>query len=116
MTLDEFKTALHSYRNQEFGSILMLILGLLVFGFPASFIEQRARTVGFDIWCILAAVTAFPLLGGWWFYWIARFPRKRMRKLGLVCPACQKPLVGISSQAVIATGKCGHCGTQYLSL
>jgi hypothetical protein len=38
------------------------------------------------------------------------FPRSQ-RKFGLACPHCHKFLAGQqSSQIVIATGNCGHCG------
>jgi hypothetical protein len=36
--------------------------------------------------------------------------KRRIRKYGLVCPACDKPLVRRVGQFVVATGKCGHCG------
>jgi hypothetical protein len=115
MTLNEFKAAIQTCRKQELRSIPLYTLLLLGLAFPASFIDERVKTAGFDFWCILVAVFGFPFFGGLWFYGIARSPQKRYRRLGLVCPTCQKPLVGFSSQVVVATGKCGHCGSQYLS-
>ena len=38
------------------------------------------------------------------------FNMRRMRKYGLVCSDCGKPLVQISGQIAVATGKCCHCG------
>ena len=115
MTLNEFKAATQTLRKQELRSIPLYTLPLVGLVFTASFIEERVKTAGFDIWCILAAVFGFSLFGGLWFYGIARLPRQRYRGLGLLCPTCQKPLVGFSSQVVVATGKCGYCGSQYLS-
>jgi hypothetical protein len=115
MTLNEFKTALRTYRKQELRALLFFMVGMVGLTLPASFIEERAKTMGFDIWCILVAVIGFSLVGGLMFYSAARLPQKCMRRLGLVCPTCQKPLVGITAQIVVATGKCGYCGGQYLS-
>lgn len=115
MTLNEFKTALQAYRKQELMALLFFFVGFVGLSLPASFIAERAKTMGFDIWCILVAIIGFPLFGGLMFYCLGRLPQKRMRRLGLVCPACQKPLIGFSSQIVVATGKCGHCGSQVLS-
>jgi hypothetical protein len=41
--------------------------------------------------------------------------KRIMAKFGLPCPGCGKPLVPLNgsnatSQILIATGKCGHCG------
>jgi hypothetical protein len=116
MTLNEFKTAIQMYRKRELRSALLFLLGLIGLGFPASYVEERAKTVGFDIWNILVLVIGFSLFGGLMFYSMARLPQKYIKRLGLVCPACQKQLLGFSSQIVVATGKCGHCGSQFLSL
>ncbi len=35
--------------------------------------------------------------------------KRRIRKFGLLCPACGKPLVQATAQIAIATGNCGHC-------
>ena len=39
--------------------------------------------------------------------WIGR---RQNRKLGLLCPVCDKPLVRATAQIAVATGRCGHCG------
>jgi hypothetical protein len=36
--------------------------------------------------------------------------KRRYRKFGLHCPACDKPLTHVAGQIAIATGNCGHCG------
>lgn len=36
--------------------------------------------------------------------------KRRVRKYGLNCPSCDKPLTATTGQIAVATGKCGHCG------
>jgi len=36
------------------------------------------------------------------------------RRLGAICPACRKPLIGTSGEIAVATGRCGKCGKTIL--
>jgi hypothetical protein len=38
--------------------------------------------------------------------------KRRIRKFGLVCPNCQKPLFQAMASIAIASGNCGHCGNK----
>src|SRR5262249_27026762 len=40
--------------------------------------------------------------------------RRQIRGLGLTCPQCASTWVGMAGQIVVATGRCGSCGTQVL--
>jgi hypothetical protein len=37
------------------------------------------------------------------------------KKCGCVCPLCDKPIVGLQSDVVVATSKCPNCGAEILS-
>jgi hypothetical protein len=41
--------------------------------------------------------------------------KRELRRFGLHCPSCGKPLIGIIGQIAVATGACGHCGERVLS-
>jgi hypothetical protein len=36
--------------------------------------------------------------------------RRRIRKVGLLCPNCNKAITKTMAQVAIATGNCGKCG------
>ena len=42
--------------------------------------------------------------------------KRRIRRYGLVCPACDKPLTLTAAKIAIATDKCAHCGATVFSL
>lgn len=41
---------------------------------------------------------------------LAWITKRQQKQFGMICPNCGKPLVGVSSQIVVATGNCGRCG------
>ena len=114
MTLEQFKANFRAYRKLELRSIGGLMVGLFAWVIPTSFVAERSRETGFDALCWAIVGVCFPVFAFLAFYFVARYPLRRMRSLGLLCPACQKMLVGFSSQVVVATGRCGHCGAKVL--
>jgi hypothetical protein len=120
MTIDDFKTKIKSYRWCEIASFGFLMFGLLLGAFLGSFLEDRVNRVGFDTACIIVTLVSLPLVAAVIFYGISRFPKKRLRQLGLLCPTCHKALVGTAGAKkklyiVVTTGRCGFCGGQVLS-
>jgi len=91
------------------------MLGLALILLPVSFLSDRVDRVGFDAAAVVVTAVSFPVIAAIMFYGVARYPQRRRRELGLTCPHCQKALVGLSSQIVIATGRCGFCGARFLS-
>ena len=114
MTLEQFKTSIQTYRKSELWSVAGLMAAMFAFAAPMAYVAERSRETGFDALCWLIVGVCFPIFAFLAFYSAARYPQRRMRALGLLCPACQKMLVGFSSQVVVATGRCGHCGAQVL--
>jgi hypothetical protein len=63
--------------------------------------------------------------GGWWLYLIGFFAlllgnlwfttrreKKRVAEAGLNCRTCRRPLVGVSGDLAVTTGRCASCGGQ----
>jgi hypothetical protein len=48
------------------------------------------------------------------FYCTCRGPQKRLKDLGLVCPACGKPLLAQDGGPTVEAGCCEACGAQVL--
>jgi uncharacterized membrane protein YfcA len=114
VTLDSYKSGLKTYRKEELWSCGFILFFIALASVPFGIIGSRVDRVGFDKWCVvLTTVTAVVFASGM-FYSIARWPKKRMKALGLICPHCRKALAGFNSQVVIATGKCGFCGDKVL--
>lgn len=40
---------------------------------------------------------------------------REQRRLGLMCPQCQKLMMGTVGMFVMTTGRCGHCGHKVLT-
>jgi hypothetical protein len=38
------------------------------------------------------------------------FQKRQLKRFGMICPNCGKPLVGRNGNVVVATGNCGSCG------
>lgn len=114
MTRDGFKVSVKSYSKYEWASVGTLILALLLGAILASYVEDRVERTGFDAICITVLAISFPIFAIFVFYGIIRYPRQKLLQLNLTCPSCGKGLVGLSSQVVIATGRCGFCGKQVL--
>ena len=36
------------------------------------------------------------------------------KRIGLICPSCQKPIVGRAGRYTLTSGKCNKCGNQIL--
>ena len=109
MNLQEFKTGVEAYRRVEIRSCAIFVLLIALASLPACLIASRIDRTGFDIWCavaILALVCPASIIG---IYAMGRWPQSSLEKLGLLCPHCRKALAGLSSQVVIATGRCGFC-------
>ncbi len=57
---------------------------------------------------VAAVVIALPTLSfGAALHWLNR---RRVRRFGLICPACGKPLTEVIGQIAVATGRCANCG------
>ena len=52
--------------------------------------------------------------GGMMFYTLLIGPQKRAKELGLICPACDKSLLGRRAQPGLVTGQCGFCRAKVL--
>ena len=108
-----FKAALKAGRKLErWWAVFFLVLLLIAF-IPFCWMESRVNRTGFDTWCIFIGAIDFSLFVITVLY-ISRLLKKRLRDLGLLCPNCGKQITALSSQVVIATGKCGHCGGRVL--
>ena len=116
MTLDTFKSKVKKYRLFEMTSLGILFLGISFLVFPTTILEDRADRVGFDTSCLVIAVVSGLIFAVVIFYGVARFPQKRLRQLGLICPNCDKPLVGNhkTQLSVIKTGCCRFCGAKVI--
>lgn len=59
---------------------------------------------------ILYLVLFFGFLFGnlWLIVWLAK---SRVKKFGMTCPNCSKPLTQTAGQLLVVTGQCCHCGT-----
>jgi hypothetical protein len=90
------------------------LLFIALASFPFGIIESRADRVGFDKWCVLITAVSVIVFASGMFYSVARWPKKKIQMIGVNCPHSRKALVGLSSQVVIATGKCGFCGNRVL--
>jgi ribosomal protein S27E len=115
MNIDEFRTKAKIYRRFEILSGFVFIALIGVAGLPTLFIAKRVDTLGFDALCVWVTCISFPAIAVLMFYFLARFPKQRARRLGLTCPSCGRALVAFTTtQVVIATGRCGFCGAQML--
>jgi len=114
MTLQQYKASIQTYRKSVLWSSAGFMAAIFASAAPMVYVGERSRATGFDarFWLIIGV--CFPIFAFILFYSAARYPQRRMRALGLLCPACQEMLVGFSSQVVVATGRCGHCGAQVL--
>ena len=109
----EFKSQMASYQRVVFRTFVYLCI-LFIFAFALVYIVvRRLVEIGLDVTCLIVLAVLIPTIAVLMVYLLLK-PEKCMRKLGLVCPACGKSLVGWSSRAVIATGRCGACGGQVL--
>ncbi len=63
---------------------------------------------------LLFVLLAACLIGSVIFYCTCRGPQKRLKDLGLVCPACGKPLLAQDGGPKIEAGCCEACGAQVL--
>ena len=112
MTLEDFKSSLKTYRRFQVVCGLIFYALLFAVAFPTVFVGKRIDQFGLDITSIVILAVSYPLVALLMFYVMAWLPKRRLRQLGLICPTCRKQLIGLASQDVIATGRCGFCGGQ----
>jgi len=114
MTLEQFKASFRTYRKLELRSIGCFMVAMFAFAISMAWVVERSRERGFDALCWVVVGVCIPTFAVLAFYSAVRYPQRQMRGLGLLCPSCQKMLVGFTSQVVVATGRCDHCGAQVL--
>lgn len=86
-----------------------LFFGILIANLPIARWMDHHKV---DLWLHVAyGISVFSFLFGQvpLLLWFSRW---QARKYGLLCPACAKPLFGVSAQVAIATGNCDHCGSE----
>ena len=113
MTKDEFIQ--RSRAQQKHGNGWGILWLVLFFGFLtcgaifSKHLEAQSKLFQliFGIATVILIIGQPPLL-----FWLLR---REIKKFGLHCPSCNKPLVGVSAQVAIAAGHCGHCGTKLFS-
>jgi hypothetical protein len=92
------------------GYFVMYFAFLLACWRVATYMDDQAarwlRTL-FGIVVISVLFGSIPLL-----FW---FRKWQLRRFGVVCPSCGKPLVGAPGQTALATGSCAHCKEKVLS-
>ncbi len=112
MTKQEFISRQKAMAKSSNGRVigwLALLFGVLLGGIPvARYVEKHEELtwIGplFAIFVFVFLIGNFPLL--------AWFTKRQQKRFGLLCPACARPLIGVSAQIAIATGNCGHCGAR----
>lgn len=106
MTRSEFVAGQRAYSAAvgRFGlSVLLAWFATLILpGVALVRFESAAWFRFLGLASVVAALACSPALHGW--------SVRRMRRHGLLCPACSKGLVGLSGQITVATGRCGFCG------
>lgn len=110
MKLSEFLEKQRAYKSclNKFG---YFILGGIALGATIGFIAAFHKNSDVRNTSALAGgflgVYAGALVGGFWM--------KTVRtKLGIFCPGCKTPLIGVLARIAVASGNCGDCGTQIL--
>src|SRR5262249_41358097 len=114
MTLEQFRSNLRVYQKYEWISAGCFMAGVVTMTGVGSLVAQRVKEVGFDALSIVVLLAAFIGIVALMGYGAVRYPNRRMRELGLLCPSCKKQLITFGSQVVIATGRCGYCGEKVL--
>jgi hypothetical protein len=114
MTKQEFivrQKAMTKSSNKWASGFLAVFFGVLLAIALAARVDRDKSSVWVQVFC---GVAFFGFLIGWiaLLAWFAKWQQRRFRVL---CPSCDKPLMGVSSQIAIATGNCGHCGESVFS-
>ena len=115
MTLESYISKTKIWWRIQLISAGIFMLGLLMAGIPTSFLVARIDKDEVGGFTIIFTSVSFLLVAAIMFYGLVEYPKHRLRQLGLRCPNCNKQLVGLSSQVVVATGRCGFCGGQVLN-
>ena len=112
MTRQEFIQSRNRYRNAAaFSALIWVILFFGPIGFMA-WLEPNRGELPVTIWRALNLGAFVIMAAALAFVWIRS--SRLIKRFGLCCPECKKPVVGMSS-LVIATGRCGHCGGKVLN-
>ena len=114
MTLNSFKTKTKIYNRSGWIAAGFILLGIALAAISVAFVKERDDQGGSVTTSIAILALSFPLSAAIILYCLARYPLRLVRRLGLACPICSKPLVGASADVVLDTGRCGHCGGQVL--
>jgi hypothetical protein len=114
----EFIRRLHAMQRGQLrlGVVLLIALiaaALLVIVPLAKFLNQRWQLGYFGLGVFF--LTPFALLSFGLLSFAARRTKRRINRLGLVCGACGKPLVGLPGRTVVVTEKCPFCGVSVLA-
>ena len=100
-------------KQRKVGAVWGFIAFVILIG-PIGFmawLEPRREDLPVHVWTVLNVVAFSLMVAGLSLAWI--MPSRLSKRLGLCCPECKKPVLGMSS-LVIATGRCGHCGGRVL--
>ncbi len=114
MTLEDFRAKTKYYRRLEFVSVTIFVALMSLACMATISVGKRIDRFGFDTTCILILAVSYPLVAALMYYFMAIQPKRQLRQLGLTCPTCKARLTGFSSQVVIASEHCGHCGSHVL--
>ena len=113
MTLEDFNTKRQAYRRSQVVPGLVFFALLSAAAIVTVFTAKRIDQFGFDTISMVVLAVSYPVIALLMYYVLAWIPRRRLLQLGLTCPTCGARLNGFNPQ-VIATGRCGNCGTQVL--
>ena len=111
MTKQEFiekRTAAIRQARIIAGPAFALYLALMMGGFwLCVYVTPQSASKNYRL--LLMAIVVFPPLIAFamLFRWINE---RRVRRFGLLCPDCRKPLTEMAGQIAVATGHCGECG------
>jgi len=115
MTLEQFKAAQRASWKLEWITVLIFFAAIIVAASVGTPLARHVEEHGLDLPTLLLLLVAVVVIGIPTAYCLGPWHSRKIRQLGLLCPHCQKPLIGhMSSQVVVATGNCGFCGGRVL--
>jgi hypothetical protein len=110
MTRDEFVDRLKALRREALKFLpvcLIVYLGALAAVGPAERWLEKHPSTAWMANLVLPAVIVLIFCNVAFLKWDVK---RRLRKYGLLCPACGKPLTKPAVKLEGFTGKCGSCG------
>lgn len=117
MTRDEFIARSKVLRRAGLGhflvSTLLLVAGALGCSRLAFYLDRANRASWIQG---LAGIGILVFIAGW-FLLVRQASRRRVRKLGLQCPACGREITAVAGlSGVPDKGLCRHCGTKVIEI